>query len=190
MSMSGCCAGCWGNGKPLTRMRRWRVSKSLKLSKIVVIPMDRHRPFRMVFRQAQQPWGGIDQAMIEVYGVVPEYSGHGRPPTRKKPGRDWLYLQMVKQRDEHGHFLGTKLRAIYGSKSEVVELLGKSTAYIERSNLTSRTFNARQTRTSSRCPSGKRWLSLRKSFFTRPLPCWKIVTTTWCIHTKACVCRW
>ena len=55
-------------------------------------------------------------------------------------------MQMVKQRDEHGHFLGTKLRAIYGSKTEVVELLGESTAYIERSNLTSRTFNVRQTR--------------------------------------------
>ena len=91
-------------------------------------------------------WGGIDDAMLEVYGVVPEYSGHGRPSTRKKPGKDWLYLQMVKQRDEHGHFLGTKLRAIYGSKTEVVELLGESTAYIERSNLTSRTFNVRQAR--------------------------------------------
>ena len=53
---------------------------------------------------------------------------------------------MVKQRDEHGHFQGTKLRAIYGTKLEVVELLGESTAYIERSNLTSRTFNVRQTR--------------------------------------------
>jgi len=91
-------------------------------------------------------WGGIDDAMLEVYGVVPAYSGHGRPPTRKKPGKDWLYLQMVKQRDEHGHFLGTKLCAVYGSKTEVVELLGQSTAYIERSNLTSRTFNVRQTR--------------------------------------------
>ena len=25
-------------------------------------------------------WGGIDDAMIEVYGVVPEYCGRGRPP--------------------------------------------------------------------------------------------------------------
>jgi hypothetical protein len=91
-------------------------------------------------------WGGIDEAMIEAYGLVPEYSGRGRPPTRKKPGQDWLYLQMVKQHDEHGRFCGTKLRAIYGSKAEVIGLLGKSTAYIERSNLTSRTFNVRQTR--------------------------------------------
>jgi hypothetical protein len=91
-------------------------------------------------------WGGIDQAMIEVYGVVPEYSGRGRPPTRKKPGSDWQYLQMVKQRDEHGRFQGVDIRVIYGIKAEVIALLGESTAYIERSNLTSRLFNGRQVR--------------------------------------------
>jgi len=91
-------------------------------------------------------WGGIDEAMVAVYGVVPEYSGRGRPPTRKKPGADWMYLQMVKQRDEHGHFEGTKLRVVFGSKAEVVKLLGQSTAYIERSHLTSRLFNSRQVR--------------------------------------------
>lgn len=91
-------------------------------------------------------WGGIDDAMVDVYGCVPEYGGIGRPPTRKKPGSDWMYLQMVKQRDEHGRFQGTKLRVIFGSKQEVVELLGKSTAYIERSQLTSRLFNSRQVR--------------------------------------------
>ncbi len=48
--------------------------------------------------------GGNDGAMVEVYGLVPEYRGRGRLPTRKKPGSDWLYLQMVKQRDEHGRF--------------------------------------------------------------------------------------
>jgi hypothetical protein len=91
-------------------------------------------------------WGGIDEAMLEVYGLVPEYGGRGRPPTHKKPGADWQYLQMVKQRDEHGRFLGTKLRLIFGKKAEVVALLGQSTAYIERSNLTSRLFNGRQVR--------------------------------------------
>jgi len=91
-------------------------------------------------------WGGIDEAMLAVYGLTPEYSGRGRPPTRKKPGKDWLYLQMVKQHDEHGHFTGTKLRAIFGNQQELLQLLGGSTAYIERSNLTSRMFNGRQTR--------------------------------------------
>lgn len=91
-------------------------------------------------------WGGIDEAMVEVYGQVPEYSGHGRPPSRKKPGRDWLYLQMVKQRDPSGRFQGTKLRAIFGTLDELTDLLGISTAYIERSHLTSRMFNSRQVR--------------------------------------------
>jgi len=91
-------------------------------------------------------WGGIDEAMVAVYGMVPEYSGRGRPPTRKQPGTDWMYLQMVKQRDQHGHFEGTKLRVVFGSKTEVVNLLGQSTAYIERSHLTSRLFNGRQVR--------------------------------------------
>jgi len=91
-------------------------------------------------------WGGIDEAMIAVYGDVPDYCGRGRPPTRKKPGADWMYLQMVKQRDEHGRFQGTKLRLIFGTKSQVLDLLGQSTAYIERSQLTSRLLNGRQVR--------------------------------------------
>jgi hypothetical protein len=91
-------------------------------------------------------WGGIDEAMVAVYGQVPEYGGRGRPPTRKQPGKDWQYLQMVKQRDEHGKFTGIKLRVIFGSRAEVLQLLGRSTAYIERNHLTSRLFNGRQVR--------------------------------------------
>jgi hypothetical protein len=91
-------------------------------------------------------WGGIDEAMLEVYGIVPQSCGRGRPPTRPKPGKDWLYLQMIKQRNQHGRLQGVKLKAIWGSEAELVELLGKSTAYIERSNLTTRIFSARLTR--------------------------------------------
>jgi len=93
-------------------------------------------------------WGGIDDAILDVYGMVPEYSGRGRPPSKPKPGKDWLYLQMVKQRNQQGRFQGIKLKAIWGSKSELIKLLGKSTAYIERSNLTARIFNARLNRKS------------------------------------------
>ena len=91
-------------------------------------------------------WGGIDDAMIAVYGVVPDYGGHGRPPTHKKPGADWQYVQMVKQRDEHGRLQGVRIQVVFGTAAEVIALLGKSTAYIERSNLTSRLFNARLAR--------------------------------------------
>jgi hypothetical protein len=40
-------------------------------------------------------WGGIDDAMVEVYGRVPEYRGVGRPPTRKRPQPGWQYVQAV-----------------------------------------------------------------------------------------------
>jgi hypothetical protein len=91
-------------------------------------------------------WGGIDDAMVAVYGLVPEYSCRGRPPVYPKPGEDWLYLQMVKERDEHGRLQGIHLKAVWGNQEQLVELLGKSTTTIERSNLTTRLFSARLTR--------------------------------------------
>ena len=91
-------------------------------------------------------WGGIDDALLEVYGHIPEYSGHGRPPSRPKPGKNWRYLQMIKQRDEHGRLKGVKLKAIWGEKADLIALIGISTAYIERNNLTTRLFNARLNR--------------------------------------------
>lgn len=90
-------------------------------------------------------WGGIGDAMVEVYGVVPEYQGVGRPPTLKRPQPGWQYLQAVKQR-ENRRVVGVHLRVIFGDEDEVVELLGKSTAYIERTHLTMRLFNSRLTR--------------------------------------------
>ena len=90
-------------------------------------------------------WGGIDDAMVQVYGVVPEYKGVGRPPTRKRPQPSWKYLQVVKQR-QNGRVVGVKLRVIYGHKEEVLALLGRSIAYIERTHLTMRLFNGRLTR--------------------------------------------
>jgi hypothetical protein len=94
---------------------------------------------------ASDGWGGIDEAMVEVYGVVPEYQGVGRPPTRKQPQPGWQYLQVVKQR-ENGRIVGAKLRVVFGDEQEVLELFGKSTAYIERTHLTMRLFNGRLTR--------------------------------------------
>jgi len=89
--------------------------------------------------------GGIREAMVEVYGKVPEYSGRGRPPTRKRPQPGWKYLQVVKQR-KRGRVVGTRLRVIFGDKAEVLSLLGSSTAYVERTHLTSRHFNSRLVR--------------------------------------------
>ena len=91
-------------------------------------------------------WGGIDQAMIEVYGEVPSYQGMGRPPTHKQPQPGWQYLQVVKHRDAHGHLEQVELRVIFGDEAEVLARLGQSTAYIERTHLTMRLFNGRLTR--------------------------------------------
>ncbi len=89
--------------------------------------------------------GGIREAMVEVYGKVPEYAGTGRPPTRKRPEESWQYLQVIKQR-ENGRVVGTRLRVVYGDKEDVLSLLAHNTAYVERTHLTSRHFNSRLTR--------------------------------------------
>ncbi len=107
-------------------------------------------------------WGGIREAMVEVYGKVPEYSGCGRPPTKKRPQPDWKYLQMIKERDGKGNLLGIRLKPIYGELEELVELLGKSTAYVERTHLTMRTFSSRLSR--------KTILFQRRSAYITPVP--------------------
>lgn len=91
-------------------------------------------------------WGGIDNALVEVYGIVPEYSGIGRPPTLKQAQDGWQYLQYIKHRDEHGHLLDTELRVIFGDPATVLDLFSKSTAYVERTHLTMRLFNGRLVR--------------------------------------------
>ena len=91
-------------------------------------------------------WGGIGNAMLEVYGKVPEYSGRGRPPTHKQPQAGWKYLQMVKKRDDNGRLLDIELRTIFGDLDELIELLDKSTAYVERTHLTMRHFSSRLVR--------------------------------------------
>jgi hypothetical protein len=123
------------------------IAKTETLASIIVFQMLKrrghpHQPPPLI----SDGWGGIDEALIEVYGLVPDYRGRGRPPTRKQARPGWQYLQMVKQRDERGRFQGVKLRVIFGKKSELLALLGGSTAYIERSQLTSRLFNGRQVR--------------------------------------------
>ena len=90
-------------------------------------------------------WGGHREALIEVYGEVPEYSGHGRPPSLKQPGETWQYLQMVKLR-ENGRVIGMEPRVIFGDPAQVYAELDMHTAYVERANLTSRHMNGRLVR--------------------------------------------
>ena len=87
-------------------------------------------------------WGGIDEALIEVYGCTPAYSGRGRPSLKKRADDDWQYLQVVKHR-ENGRVIGTELRVIYGDRQTVLTALGKSTSHVERTHLTMRHLNSR-----------------------------------------------
>jgi hypothetical protein len=91
-------------------------------------------------------WGGIREAVIEVYGTVPEYGGKGRPPTQKRPQPGWQYLQVIKHRDAKGHVTGRTLKVIFGDETEVLEQLGHHTAYVERTHLTMRHFSGRLVR--------------------------------------------
>ena len=86
-------------------------------------------------------WGGHREALVEVYGQVPDYRGLGRPPTHKQPQAGWQYLQMVKQR-ENGRVIGMHARVIYGDTTD----LDPHTAYVERTNLTSRHMTGRLVR--------------------------------------------
>lgn len=89
---------------------------------------------------------GCAEAMVAVYGQVPEYSGRGRPPVNKQPDPAWQHLRAVKQRDEKGRYLGTDKRVVFGEPEAVLELLGSGTAYVERTHLTMRHFNGRLVR--------------------------------------------
>lgn len=82
---------------------------------------------------------------MQVYGKVPEYSGRGRPPTRKRPVEGWHYTQMVKQRDAKGNLIGVDIRVIYGDETTLAQT-GTRTVYVERTNLTSRLMNGRLVR--------------------------------------------
>jgi hypothetical protein len=154
------------------------------------------RAFRRTFGEAD-PRGGFGvwwlsppnsalagnaSRLIEVYGKVPEYSGAGRPPTMKQPQAGWQYLQFIKHRDEDGRLLDTELKVVYGDPKTVLDLFGKSTAYIERTHLTMRLFNGRlvrQTLAFSKDVQMYRWSAAWEDLvynFSRPLKTLRIET--------------
>jgi hypothetical protein len=90
-------------------------------------------------------WGGHREALVQVYGRVPDYQGRGRPPTIKRPQPGWHYTQMVKQRDDTGNLTGIKVRVIYGDET-TLNRTGEHTVHVERTHLTSRHMNGRLVR--------------------------------------------
>lgn len=67
-------------------------------------------------------WGGHREALVQVYGQIPPYKGRGRPPTRKQPGDDWHYAQMVKQHDASRNPRGLRRRHNPGTDRETHDL--------------------------------------------------------------------
>jgi len=89
--------------------------------------------------------GGYREALVETWGQVPEYRGHGRPPTRKQAQPEWHYLQVIKRRSGY-RLTSVTIKVVYGTPEEVCALVGAHTAYVERTNLTSRQMNGRLVR--------------------------------------------
>jgi hypothetical protein len=89
--------------------------------------------------------GDYREALVETWGQVPEYSGVGRPPTVKRPQPEWQYLQVVKTRSG-SRLISVTIKVIYGDRETVLDLVGAYTAYVERTNLTSRQMNGRLVR--------------------------------------------
>ena len=89
--------------------------------------------------------GAYREALVATWGQVPAYKGWGRPPELKKPQADWQYVKVVKQR-EGNRVVGVYATVVYGDPKTTLEALGGHTAYVERTNLTSRQMNARLVR--------------------------------------------
>ena len=85
------------------------------------------------------------EAMLEIWGKLPEYTGRGRPPTHKQPQPGWKCLQVIKHRSG-SRLIGITHKVVYGDPSEVPDFMGLNTAYVERTNLTSRQMNGRMVR--------------------------------------------
>jgi hypothetical protein len=89
--------------------------------------------------------GDYRTALVDTWGQVPAYGGRGRPPSCKQPQPEWQYVQVVKERAGN-RVTGVHSKVVYGDPTEVLALMGGHTAYVERTNLTSRQMNGRLVR--------------------------------------------
>lgn len=89
--------------------------------------------------------GGYREALLQTWGEVPEYRGRGRPPTLKRAQPEWQYLQVIKNRCG-GRLTEVSIKVVYGQPEEVINSVGAHTAYVERTNLSSRQMNGRLVR--------------------------------------------
>src|SRR6266550_543910 len=127
--------------------------------------------------------GTYPKAMLETWGKVPEYGGRGAPPKLPKPEKDWQCLQVIKKR-KGGKLESIRIKIVYGDPEEVKTKLGCHTAYVERTNLTSRTMNGRLVRKTLSFSKELRFLKAASTFedalynFTRPLKSLRVEVET------------
>ena len=134
----------------------------------------RHAPDEGPPALATDGKGAYREAMLKVWGKMPSYHGRGRPPTSLKPEEDWCHLQIIKER-RGSKLISVKAKAIYGDPEKLKSLLGEHTAYVERTNLTSRQMNGRLVRKTLSFSKGLRFLEAASALedalynFTRPV---------------------
>jgi hypothetical protein len=129
---------------------RLRVGRAIAKTEEEVAPqlmeqVKKHQPEEPPPALATDGKGAYREAMLEVWGTIPAYGGKGRPPTVPHPRKDWQYLQVIKRR-EGSKLVSVTSKVIYGDPKEVKKVLGEHTAYVERTNLTSRQMNGRLVR--------------------------------------------
>jgi hypothetical protein len=82
-------------------------------------------------------WGGHHAALLNVFGFTSRYHD------RRWAGKDWQYVQVKKVRDMYGRVKRLRRRLIWGRPDRTPSWLQVTTAYVERTHLTSRLMNAR-----------------------------------------------
>ena len=134
----------------------------------------KHQPDEKPPPLAPDGKGAYREAMLETWGKVPAYSGKGRPPPARKPEKDGQYRHVMKKR-EGSKLVRVTTKVLYGDQDEVKKVLGGHTAYVERTNLTSRQMNARLVRKTLSFSKVLQWLKAASALedalynFTRPV---------------------
>lgn len=89
---------------------------------------------------------GCADAMVQVWGEIPEYKGVGPYPKHKCALSGWQHLRIVKRKDSKGQVIGLDLRVVFGQEDLIKELLAQGITHVERTHLTMRQSNGRLVR--------------------------------------------
>jgi hypothetical protein len=171
--------GTFWRGTAIDMETRLRVGRAIAKTEEEVAPqlmeqVKRHQPEGPPPALATDGKGAYREALLETWGRIPEYGRKGRPPTVCQPGKDWQYLQVIKKR-EGRKLVSVTTKVIYGDPEEVKNMLGEHTAYVERTNLTSRQMNGRLVRKTLSFSKELRFFKAASALedalynFTRPL---------------------